>query len=207
MAVLGAGVNSLRPSARWRSPRAGTLAALVCAATALVATGASSADESRTYEYEVKAAFLYNFAKFAEWPSDAFADAKSPIVLGVFGVDPFGPTLETMLASKSAHGRPFTVRRIERVEQAAECHLVFVAGDSETATRRVLQAIGERPVLTVGESPDFISRGGLINFRVEHNRVVFEIGAERSAAAPVRLSSQLLKLARLVQAREGRPNG
>ncbi len=173
----------------------------------LAALDISRADESRTNEYEVKAAFLYNFAKFAEWPSESFADAAAPIVVGVFGEDPFGPALDTMLSSKSAHARPFTVRRIVGAEQAAECHLVFVARTTESATRRVLEAIGTHPVFTVGESPDFLTLGGLINFRVENNRVIFEVSAEQSASSPVRLSSQLLKLSRVVHTQGGRPNG
>lgn len=207
MAVLaGASIALGSPPCR-SARRRGLLAAIFIASAVLLEASASHADESQANEYAVKAAFLYNFAKFAEWPADAFADERSPIVVGVLGVDPFGPMLDEMLASKTAHARPFTVRRLARPGQAAECHLVFVAGSSGPSGQLALQAIGDRPVLTVGESSEFIALGGLINFQVEQNRVVFEVGAEKSAVAPVRLSSQLLKLARLVRARHGGTNG
>jgi YfiR/HmsC-like len=158
----------------------------------------SASAQPRTTEYDVKAAFLYNFVKFTEWPASAFRDEKEPIVLGIYGQDPFGPELDRMLEEKTAHGRPFEVRRLRLPADADSCHVVFIANAVADSLTAVALAIGERSVLTVGESPGFALRGGHINFVVENNRVLFEINVEQSTISSLKISSQLLRLARLV---------
>jgi uncharacterized protein DUF4154 len=158
----------------------------------------SASAQPRTTEYDVKAAFLYNFVKFTEWPASAFRDEEAPIVLGIFGEDPFGPELDRMLAEKTAHGRSFEVRRLLLPGDAASCHVLFIANSGEERWPAIVDAIKGRPILTIGESRDFARHRGHINFVVENNRVLFEINLERTASSSLMISSQLLRLARLV---------
>lgn len=180
-----------------RSVSRGRLSAVLSVAF-LLGFHASASSQPRTTEYDVKAAFLYNFVKFAEWPDSAFRDEEAPIVIGIFGEDPFGPELDRMLEKKTAHGRRFQIRRLLLPGDAASCHVLFVANASTERLPTLLEAIGSRPVLTIGESPGFALSGGHINFVVENNRVVFEINVQQSASASLKFSSQLLRLARLV---------
>lgn len=191
-------IRSCARGARRRAAfRVVRLSAVVAAALQL-GFHASASAQPRTTEYDVKAAFLYNFVKFTEWPASAFRDEKAPIVLGIYGQDPFGPELDRMLEEKTAYGRPFEVRRLRLPRDAASCHVVFIANAVADSLPAVALAIGERSVLTVGESPGFALRGGHINFVVENNRVLFEINVEQSMSSSLKISSQLLRLARLV---------
>ena len=189
----------------WRRSvlRAALLSAVLSAALPL-GPGITAGAESRTTEYDVKAAFLYNFVKFAEWPSSAFGDDERPIVIGIFGQDPFGPELDRMLEKKTAHGRRFEVKRLLLPSDAAKCHVLFVANASTERLPALVEAIGARPVLVVGESPGFALRGGHVNFVVDKNRVLFEINVEQSASSSLKFSSQLLRLARVVSTSSAR---
>jgi hypothetical protein len=146
-------------------------------------------------EYEVKAAFLFNFAKFVEWPPDAFSGPDSPLVIGVIGEDPFGETLERTVAGKQAQGRPMEVRRWRRVEAVETCHILFVGDSQSEGSRSLVGEMSQRPVLTVGESETFAGQGGIIRFVLESNRVRFEINHQSAIRAGLRISSRLLALA------------
>jgi hypothetical protein len=173
-------------------------------AVLLLALNASASAQPRTTEYDVKAAFLYNFVKFTEWPASAFGDDSAPIVIGIMGEDPFGPELDRMLEEKTAHGRAFEVRRSVRPRDADSCHVLFIAKDAMERWPAVVDAVADCPVLVVGESPGFARYGGDISFVVENNRVLFEINVERSASSSLKISSQLLRLARLVSTESAR---
>ena len=151
-------------------------------------------------EYEVKAAFLYNFAKFVEWPDTAFAAPDAPIVFCIVGSNPFDGALERVINDRTAHGRRIVVH--ETAEPApGSCHLVFVAGTEDPRVARVVQtsqAEQGAPVLTVGESESFNDAGGMIRLVVEEGGVRFDINAALAERAGLKFSSQLLKLARNV---------
>ena len=148
-------------------------------------------------EYEVKAAFLYNFAKFTEWPMEQ--DPGTPIVIGVLGEDPFGEVLEHTIRGKQVRGRALTIKRFRKVEDPLKsCHILFISSESATASRALKFLQGAR-VLTVGESRAFCSLGGTINFVLDHRRVRFEINVAAAERAGLKLSSKLLKLAKIVE--------
>jgi hypothetical protein len=150
------------------------------------------AGRSSPTEYEVKAAFLYNFANFVEWPPESFPDDKSPIVIGVVGEDPFGESLDATIKGKTANGRKITCKRFKRISDVDTCHILFVT----SAEKRPLP---KGPgILTVGEDKGFTKRGGVINFTLEDNKVRFEISTENAKKAKLKISSKLLKLARTV---------
>lgn len=165
---------------------------------------AQSTDSSDSSEYLIKAGFTYNFAKLMEWPSGAFAQPDSPIVIGVLGTDPFNGTLDQVLKGKQANGRAFEVKHLKWGADLKGCNILFVS-DSETAhLDELFHNVKGLPILTIGDTPGFAQRGGIINFVVEDNRVRFEINADAAKQANINISSRLLSLAIPVH---GTPDG
>ncbi len=158
---------------------------------ATMATYGAGGQDAVTAEYQLKAAFLYNFAKFVEWPAETGRSADS-FTFCIGGEEPFriiGP----YLAGKKVHGRVIIVRAVETSAGTSGCHLLFVGAASihlQNALRRI-----SGPVLTVGESTDFIISGGMINLARENNRLRFEISRSAGERGGLKFSSQLLKLA------------
>lgn len=149
----------------------------------------------RPTEYEVKAAFLYNFARFATWPETAFAKPDSPLVIGLWGPDPFGTSLENTIRDKTANGRPLKIRRFSQADDIQGCHVLFIPS-SEFRYWAALQTHLEGvPVLTIGEVDGFCETGGMINFILKQNRVRFEINIEAIERTKLEISSRLLRLA------------
>src|SRR5437588_1254667 len=118
-------------------------------------------------EYQVKAAFLYNFAKFVEWPSQTFKTDKDPMRICVLGQDTFDRSLEEAVGGKTVFGRPFAIIDISDMRQAAECQMLFVGSSQHKRLKAILGAIRSPGILTVGEADDFAAQGGIVNFRVE----------------------------------------
>jgi hypothetical protein len=145
-------------------------------------------------EYQVKAAFLYNFTKFVDWP-EAKLNGADHLYLCVLGADPFGEELDLTVAGKSVKGKWLTVRRLQNGGDVRDCHLLFVADADQFHLEFVLNEAREAHVLTVGDTEDFAARGGMINFRMDGNKVRFEINATAAEEAGLRISSHLLKLA------------
>jgi len=140
-------------------------------------------------EYRVKAAFLFNFAKFVEWPPDTNA---GPLTICVAGRNVFGDFLAETVRGENINGRPLAVRVLLEPERG--CHILFVPRGA--ATSAYLRGTRSSPVLTVGEAPDFIPQGGIVNFTVEGPSVRFEIDSQGAERAGLRISSRLLRLAR-----------
>ncbi len=149
-------------------------------------------------EYQVKAAFLYNFAKFVEWPSDAFRTPKDPIVVCVLGHNPFGNALEEVIRGKSIEGRALAIRQVTDAEEANACQILFI-GSAEGKRFRSLWGNIKPGILTVGEEQGFAAGGGMINFKLEGGRVRFEINMGAAELAQLHISSKLLSLAQIVK--------
>lgn len=148
-------------------------------------------------EYQVKAAFLYNFAKFVEWPAGAFEKPQTPYSICVLGSDPFGEDLD-IAAAENVQGRKMMVRRLGDVKNAAGCHILFVSLSERRKLPAILQALGNAPTLTVGEDEDFVRAGGCLRFFVTDNKVRFEINVQATERARLKVSAKLLSLARVV---------
>lgn len=151
-------------------------------------------------EDDIKAAFLFSFTKFIEWPARAGDDAV--LKVGVLGRDSFAATLEQTVRGKTVNGKPLVVKRLTKPQEAAGCHVVFIGGGDRTRFRPILDALPVAGVLTVGEAEQFAVRGGVINFVKDANRVRFEINVDAAGRAGLRISSRLLQLARVVHDRE-----
>lgn len=163
-----------------------------------LAAGSAGADGPLATEYAVKAAFLYNFAKFVEWPADAFRGPRDPMTLCVLGENPLAGEIEQTVGGKTAMGRQIVVRRFTKLAGLDECRILFVSSSEETRFAQVLAAVGGRAVLTVGEEEGFARAGGIITFVVRQNRVRFQIDRGAAARAGLNISSRLLELAEAV---------
>lgn len=159
---------------------------------------AVSADAPVSKEYQLKAAFLYNFTKFVEWPSHRFAQTNSPIVIGVLGRNPFGDELEKIVKDRKVNGRDILVTNITASAGVKAVHMVFISAGEEERWRETLASLRNTAVLTVGESAVFAQTGGMINFTLQADKVRFEINQNRADAAGLKFSAQLLKLATAV---------
>jgi hypothetical protein len=164
----------------------------------LAAWGVAPAKASQPTEYEVKAAFLFNLVQFVQWPEQAFARPDSAFCIGVLGPNPFEGKLAAIVRGESFHGHPMVVRQSFRLADLLDCQVVFVTTSERDHVDFILHALEGRPVLTVGELPDFGRRGGIVNFYLEGQKVRFEINRAAAQHHQLRLASQVLVLARLV---------
>ena len=150
-------------------------------------------------EYELKAAFLFNFAKFVDWPTNAFAGPQSPFLVCILGTDPFGGALDKALQGKVIAEHPVSVARVKRVADISGCQILFVAASESQLLPEVLAKLRGLCVLVIGETNDFASSGGAIQFTLEDNRVRFFINPDAADRAGLKISSKLLALAKIVR--------
>jgi len=153
---------------------------------------AQEADESK-----VKAAFVYNFTKFIQWPNSTLPPGETKMSLCVLGNDHLGDALES-LTGKIVSGRQLSVKRIKGPDDAGRCQILYICGSESNNARNILKGMKEG-ILTIGEMNQFASFGGIINFSVTENRVSFEINTDAAERAGLKISSQLLKLAKIVR--------
>jgi hypothetical protein len=153
------------------------------------------ADDPTVSESELKAAFLYNFTRFIEWPAEAFKAESDPLQVTVFDDEDFAKTLTQLLADKKAHNRHFLVKNITSAKDAKGSHILFVPKERTKQMPQVMDILGELPVLTIGESPQFLNQGGIINMSFQDNQLRFEIHASAAEKAKLAISSRLMRLA------------
>jgi hypothetical protein len=149
-------------------------------------------------EYQVKAAFLFNFIQFVEWPPAAFPEKATPLVIGVLGEDPFKGFLGEMLRDEQVGKRPLRIEYYRRGEEIQQCHILFISNSESRRLEQVLGKLKNRSILTVGESESFAANGGMINFIMEGSKIRFRINNEAARAASLTISSKLLRLAEVV---------
>lgn len=183
---------------RHRSPwKAGIFKALiVLAAWALSPSWLGSAAPLPT-EYQTKAMFLYNFAKFVEWPSQAFSNVSSPIIVAVVGNDALAEILDHALGGKLVQGRRLLVKRWTPRQGNLYCHILFISSSVRDRLPEIMQYVCFG-VLTVGETDYFVQRGGMINFILSEDRLQFEINQKTAESAGLKISAKLLSLAKTV---------
>ncbi len=157
-------------------------------------TSAQAVEES-----QVKAAYLYNFAKFVEWPSGVFRNPDDPAVICVIGDDRTSDVLEPAVSGKKANGRPVEARRLHSSAEFKSCQVLFIGFPDKERIAQLLNALHRSSVLTVGQSDQFIPLGGMINLAIKHTTIELEIDPEASTAVGLKISSRLLVVARLVK--------
>ncbi len=151
-----------------------------------------------TREYEIKAAYLYNFLNYIEWPEQSLPPAGSNITIGVVGENPFGPALDP-LKGKQVKGRTLTVKEVSSAEDLKGCQILFISASEKERLPQLLESLKDAKIVTVSEIDGFAQRGGIINFIYERNRVRFEINQDAARSKGLTISSDLLKLARVVK--------
>ncbi|HEY3225550.1 MAG TPA: YfiR family protein [Planctomycetota bacterium] len=164
-----------------------------------VRTSAGQDQSKKLPEYVVKAGFLYNFAKYVEWPADAFEKREAPIVIGVVGADPFGQDLDKTLKDKTAQDRPFAIQRFRDAAALQRCHILFVPKSEKARMAEILKKLDEWPTLTVGEEEGFAKAGGAVNILIERERPRLEVNPDAAEKAKLTISAKLLKLATIVK--------
>ncbi len=164
----------------------------------LLASGRISAQAPPTPEYQLKAVFLFNFAQFVEWPPSAFPSPDAPLVIGILGEDPFGSYLDETVWGERVNDRPLVVQRFSGVDDITACHILFVSLPERGSLAPVLQRLRGHSILTVGDAARFASRGGMIGFVTEQNRIRLRINLAAASAAGLTISSKLLRPSQIV---------
>jgi len=172
------------------------LTALVLAWALLVIPGVGAQSPKPT-DYDVKAAYLYNFGRFVEWPAKAAQDGSFTVC--VLGQDPFGPTLDATLSGETIGGKSVVAKRISGPEQSGSCQILFLSLAEGSHLNKIITAVNKEPVLTVSDMPQFAQRGGMIQFVLEGKKVRFEVNLTATQHAGLTLSSDLLKVATTVR--------
>jgi hypothetical protein len=149
-------------------------------------------------EYRIKAAFLFNFAHYVEWPPDTFKDANSPLTYCTIGDDPFEGVLDQSLNAKSVGTHPLRVQHLKAPENLQGCQIVFIGANEKKRATAILESLKQAPVLVVGESSHFVQEGGAIGFLSEENTVRFEVNLDAAQRARLNISATLLSVAKTV---------
>lgn len=156
-----------------------------------------------TAEYRIKAAFLFHFARFVQWPASSFADEQSPFVIGVLGADPFGSFLDDMVRGEQVEGRPVVVQRFNSAEEAAGSQILFVSRDADVRWRTISEEVAGRSVLTVADGEDATRHAGIIRFTTEAGKIRLAVAIDEARAANLSISSKLLRTARIIGRNQG----
>jgi hypothetical protein len=178
---------------RWQAERLKSALAIVALLGAAVICRAG--EPSR--EYKVKAAFIYNFARFIEWPPEVFPNSEAPFVVAVVGADPFDGALEQVVSGKKIGARRVEIRHFDSIDNIGPCQILFVPSTDDVSEARIIQKIGNDHVLSVGESETFAANGGTLRFFSEGNKIRFEVNTDAADRARLQISSKLLNLARI----------
>lgn len=200
-----------RTATRRRAPnarRALWLAAAVVAVLVLPWMGPGAAAQTPALsEYQVKALFLVNFAKYVDWPPTAFSGGNAPIVIGVAGEDKFGDNFKQVIGGKTINDRPVVVKHVGSDQEYRSCHILFISASEKDRLAEILGAVAGSAVLTVGETDQFHAQDGMINLRKKDNKVRLEINLATAQRAGLKLSSKLLGVADEVTGRRGEGKG
>ncbi|MGA9335453.1 MAG: YfiR family protein [Rudaea sp.] len=190
MALLAAGL----PCRRW----------LCLLLVLLLPLGPEVSARAQVPDYQIKAVFLFNFTEFVEWPSDAFADAQKPLVIGVLGDDPFDGYLDATIRGEKVGNRPLLVRRYRRVEDVDACQVLFISRSEIDRLEPIIDSLKHRSILTVSDVDGFTQHGGMIRFVTRRNHVRLQINLAATQAAGLTLSSKLLQVAEVMPRDRGR---
>jgi len=173
---------------------------LICAAVLvrlyLPAAACAQGSDAQPSEFQVKAAYLLNFARFVEWPATAFPSPDAPLTICILGDDPFGSTLDRLLEGESVDGHRLAIQKLRRAPAPKTCQVLYVAAN-EGEPAKLLRSL-DREILTVGEGENFLRDGGMLAFLLEGRRVRFSVNLPAATRADVKLSSKLLNVAKSV---------
>lgn len=188
-----AGPRPLHARRRWLAGGVLAAALALLAAPAMAENGQAAA-----LERKVKAAFLYKFLGYTEFPATVFSDAAAPVVIGVIGADELAAELARIVSGRTVQARPIAVRVIRDGEAPGAVHLLFVGGSDSARVKGVLKTAQPAPMLLVSEAENGLQQGSVINFKLVDERVRFDVSLEAADKHSVKLSSRLLTVANQV---------
>jgi hypothetical protein len=172
---------------------------LVMAAGWIGGTSISIAEEPMPSEYQVKAAFLINFPKYVEWPAEAFAATNSPIVIAAMGETKVAAEIEKIITGRTVNGREIVLKRLASHEEPGVCHILFISAAEQQHSPNLCTQLKDISVLTVGESDDFLDRGGIINLARRDQKIAVQVNLTAADKARIKISSKLLGVAGVVK--------
>jgi hypothetical protein len=152
----------------------------------------------QTSEYDLKAAFLYNFTQFVTWPNDVFIDPDSNFNICIFGTDPFAESLNNLVENEYVGKHPIKVVHINQEQQFKSCHMLFIAKDKIASIQNLDSQLGLMPILTIGDSLDFADKSGVIGFGLNEQRIKLRINLSAATARHLTISSKLLRLSEVI---------
>lgn len=181
--------------AGWRSS---TQSVIIAVLVAFSVSASLAAEVAAPSEYELKAVLIYNFIKFTEWPPAKLAKSDEPFIIGILGKDPFGGALDKVVEGDTLYDKPVVVRRYARVDDVVASHALFISFSEEQSITAVLKLLDGQgaSILTMSETENFAKRGGVIELKKEHKKVVFGINLIAANRAGLNISAQLLKIAK-----------
>ncbi len=200
-AVLADGAKDLGRALRFNGrfkTRFRPLSLLAAIALVLLLPRAASGED----EYKIKAGMLMSLLRGTDWPPGSFHDPSAPYVLGVLGKDPFGPILNGMtnkVVRNRGINRGIVLKRCNTPEEAKDCHLLFISSNQDAPLSSILNSLGKLSILTVGESREFTSLGGIVNLALENDRVSFELSAKALKRARLEIDPGLKEAGKLIK--------
>jgi hypothetical protein len=156
-----------------------------------------AAEPAAIGEYKVKAAFVYNFAKYVEWPPEAFPNDHSPLVVTILGTTPLSEAFDA-IRGKTVKSRQLEIRQANRVEDVGASHILFVCDSERQHAAHIVESVGNKSILTISDMKNFAKTGGMISFVTIDDKIRFDINLGSARRSGLKISSQLLKLARTV---------
>jgi hypothetical protein len=195
--------NEIVPTARVITGAAMVrLLALVLVALLVSCVGTVTAAETPALsEYQVKALFLFNFAKYVDWPAEAYSSDSAPILIGLVGEDHFGDSFKQVIAGKTINGRQVVIKHVASAQEYKSCHILFIGASEQSNLSEILSAVKGSAILTAGETEEFLARDGMIDLRKKENKIRLEINLGAAQRANLKISSKLLSVADVVTGR------
>ena len=167
-----------------------------CCAAALLLVSAPALPAPT--ETQVKAVFLFNFARFVDWPAITYVSANAPFAVCVYGEDPFGADLDSVLRGETVDGRPMVVRRLHELRELTQCQIVFIAGSADRELESIIAALDRHSTLTVSDLDNAARRGVMVRMRTENGKIRLRVNIDAVRAARITISSNLLRAAEIV---------
>ena len=191
-------VAPLREHDRWSQDRGILLQRTIAAVAGLLFACSSALGQQRPSEYQVEAAYLYNFGRFVEWPAKG-TNAPGSFTICVLGEDPFGQALDATIAGEAIGNQRVIARRISSPQMSVDCQILFISSSEANRLNKIIEALDKNAILTVSDIPQFSQHRGMIQFVLEENRIRFEVNLTATQRAGLTLSSDLLKVATVVR--------
>jgi hypothetical protein len=159
--------------------------------------GIKSYSQDLSTEYQIKGAYIFNFAQFTNWPATSFQNSNDPFIIGIIGKDPFGVFIDELVKGELKSGHPIVIRRFNSFNDVNFAHVLFIGKDANVDIAQINKLAGNKPILTMSDLDGHARQGGIVEFYVEENKVRFVVNVEEGERKNLQFSSKLLRLAKI----------